>query len=302
MSNELSLITPLTITAGMITSSTAVTHVAAELEWNAATNYAKGQVVFRATWGRRYENLVPGVHADNPEDNPERWYDLGPTDTMAMFDTEVSTQSIADNTLTVVFAPGAFDAMFLAGLDGASLSVTVKALAGGSVIYSVTEPLEASEPADYWEYFFDPFQPKSTFYASGLDPYAGCEVTLTVSNPAGIARCGMASLGALTKLGKSLSGVTISPKSYARVTVDERGATKIKKGKSAQDMTISATVPLDDLTRVHDNLTRVMGVPCVWIGSDSKRLSSMRVFGLGNGKLTEQGSHAMLNLTVEGMI
>ncbi len=303
MTAPLSFILPLTIQASMVTSSTAVSHSTTEATWNAATSYAKGVIVFRSTFGRRYENLVPGVNSGLPEDTPDRWYDLGATDQMSMFDAEVSTQTIADDTLTVVFQPGAFNSIFLAGLDGTWLSVTVKAAPGGATIYSYTGTLEGSEPSDYYEYCFDPFKAKTDFIAFGVDPYGACEVTITVTNPGGIARCGMASMGDLTALGQSLQGVTVEPKSYAKIATDTRGATSIRKGKSARDMAINALVPLDETDAVIDALTKVMGVPCVWIGTDSARLKSMRTFGLGNGKMNYDSSYnATLSLTVNGMI
>jgi hypothetical protein len=303
MSAPVSFISPLTITPSMIASSTAVSHAATEADWVAGTSYGKGTVVYRPTYGRRYENLVPGINAGLPEDTPDRWYDLEATDAMTMFDAEVSTQSIADGALITVFAPGAFNSMYLAGLDGTSLTVTVKAEPGGSVIYADTQSLEDSEPDDYYEWCFAPFKPKTDYIALNLDPYAGCEVTLAISSPGSIPKCGMASLGDLVSLGgQALQGAKVIPRSFARVVADSRGKTSIKKGKAARDMAVTAMISIDDVDAVADALTSVLGVPCAWIGTDSARLRSMRTFGLGNGDITVGGNSANLNLTVNGMI
>lgn len=304
MTAHVSFILPLAITAAMITSSTAVQKLPGELEWSADTDYAVGTVVFRASLGRRFENQIPGVDSSPPEDDSMRWYDLGTTGPLSMFDNEVSTQSMAPDALTVVFRPGAFNALYLAGLDGTSLEVTIKDAPGGAVIHSFTEWLEDSEPEDYYEYFFSPYIPKTDFLATDLGPYANCEVMITVSAPGGVARCGMASLGDLTSLGgPALRNVNVAPKSYARITTDDRGKTSIKRGKAAIDMQISALVPFAQSNTVVDALTRVLGVPCTWIGTDAQHLRSMRTFGLGNGKLVyDKRDHATLTLTVEGMI
>lgn len=304
MSTPVSFISPLTITASMITSSTAVTRLASELDWNAATNYTVGTVVFRPAIGRRFENQIPGVDNSPPEDNAARWYDLGATGPLSMFDSEVSTQSICAGTLTTVFRPGAFNAMHLVGLEGSSLNITIKAAPGGAAVYSYSGSLEDSQPAEYYEHFFSPFKPKTDFLVTDLAPYASCEVTISISSPNGVARCGMASLGDLISLGgQALSGVTVEPKSYARIVTDERGKTSIKKGKAARDMAITAWVPTEEADTVVDALTQVMGVPCTWIGTDLQNFRSLRTFGLGNGKLTyDKVNHATLNLTVQGMI
>lgn len=303
MTTPVSFISPLTISASMITSSTAVTKLAGELDWNAATNYTVGTVVFRPTLGRRFENQIPGVNSTPPEDDSARWYDLGATSSMSMFDSEVSTQSMCAETLTAVFRPGAFNAMYLA-VEGRSLAITIKDAPGGTNTYTYSGSLEDSQPDDYYEHFFSPFKAKTDFLVTDLTPYASCEVTITVSNTGGVARCGMASLGDLVSLGGSaLSGVTVEPKSYARIVTDERGKTSIKKGKAARDMAITAWVPREETDSVVDALTQVMGVPCVWIGTDMNSYRALRTFGLGNGKFTyDKVNYATLNLTVQGMI
>lgn len=149
-------ISPLVITAAMVTSSTAVTKLPGELDWVATADYAVGTVVYRPALGRRFENLKPGVHSSPPEDALDRWYDLGATSKMSMFDDSPATQSIAPGTLTQVFRPGAFNAMYLAGLDGQTLTVTVKDQPGGTVIFTHTESLEKSEASDWWEHFESP--------------------------------------------------------------------------------------------------------------------------------------------------
>lgn len=304
MTTPVSFISPLTITSSMITSSTAVTHSTTEASWVSGTTYSVGTVVFVSSVGHRFECQVAGSSTISPENDLDRWYDLGATDQATMFDSEVSTQSIADGTLITVFRPGAFDALYLAALDGTSLAVTIKDAPGGVVVYSYSGTLEGSAPDDYYEYFFSPFKPQTEFFVTGLTPYALCEVTISVSNPGGIARCGMTSLGALTSLGgPALSGVTVEPKSYARITTDDRGKTSIKKGKAARDLSVSALVPLADADDVVDALTAVMGVPCAWIATDLTNMRTLRTFGLGNGKLTyDKTSHATLSLTVQGMI
>ena len=304
MTTPVSFISPLSITASMITSSTAVTKLASELDWNADTNYTVGTVVFRPTLGRRFENKIGGVDSAPPEDDSDRWYDLGATSSMSMFDSEVSTQSMCAETLTTVFRPGAFNALYLGALDGRSLTITIKDRPGGATVYSYNGSLEDSEPDDYYEHFFSPFKPKTDFLATDLMPYASCEVTIAVTNTGGVARCGMASPGDLVSLGgPALRGVTVEPKSYARIVTDERGKTSIKKGKAARDMAITAWVPKDETDAVVDALTQVMGVPCVWIGTDMTSYRSLRTFGLGNGKFTyDKANHATLNLTVQGMI
>jgi hypothetical protein len=305
MTSPISFIRPLTITASMITSSTAVSHSSTEPDWNSTTAYTAGQVRFRpAPVGRRFECLVSHAASSTPpEDDQTRWYDLGATDKTTMFDGEVSTPTIADGTLTQVFQPGAFNAIHLLGLDGTSMTFTVKAAPGGAEVRKDVVALEDSQPPDYYEHFFDPFRPRTDYLVTGLEPYANCEVTITINNPGGIAKCGMGCLGDLVAVGgPALTGSTVEPKSYARVVTDERGRTSIKKGKAAKDLAASAVVNISDADKVVDDLTSILGVPTTHILTDTTTLRSLRGFGLGRGRLTYSQSHAKLDYTVEGMI
>lgn len=305
MTAPVSFISPLSITSSMITSSTAVKKLAGEAEWSATGDYVVGTVVFRTTLGRRFENQIPGVNATPPEDDQDRWYDLGATDKTTMFDSEVSTESIASDILTVVFRPGAFNAMFLAGIrDGATLEITAREAPGGPVYFNHFESLEDSEPADYYEYYYSGFKPKTDFLVTDLHPFASCEVTISIANPGGAVGCGMACLGDLVSVGgPALRGVTVEPKSYARITTDDRGKTRVKKGKAARDLTASALVPREMADEVTEALEGVLGVPSVWLVTNSRTSRTLRSFGLGKGKLTyDKVDYATLNLTVEGMI
>ncbi|MYM25785.1 hypothetical protein GTP46_24460 [Duganella sp. FT135W] len=303
MTAILSFLSPLAITPEMLIRSTAVSHTAGELEWSAGTSWAKGAVVFRTPLARRYENLIAGVDTGLPEDTPERWYDLGATDRMTMFDSEVGTQSIADGALTVVFRPGAFNGLFLAGLEGTHLDIAVRDYVGGEVLLNYSGSLEGSQPADYYDWCFAPFRQMTDFIALDIAPYGRSEVSITISYPGSVAKCGIAALGDMKGLGPSLAGLTVEPKSYARITTNSRGETAIRKGKSARDMSISALIPIADADSVVAEMSDVLGVPCVVIASDSTQMQAARVFGLPSGKVTYPGGqYANLSMTVQGMI
>lgn len=305
MPSPISFILPLKILQSMITSSTAVAKLAGELEWNAASAYTVGQIVVRTDFGgRRFQNLIAGTNANKPEDDKERWYDLGVTGPLTMFDSEVSSQSMAPNALTVVFRPGAFNAMYLAGLDGLSLTIIVKEAPNGVEVYRFDGSLEDSEPADYYEYYFSPYKPKTEFLVTGLAPFANCEVTITISNPGSVARCGMASLGDQVSLGgPAMRGAKVKPKSYNKITTDKQGKTSVSKGKTARDISIRAQVPIEEAADVVDAVEQVNGIPCTWIGSDLPNLRTLRTFGLGTAEFSHDNDIvADLSLTVEGMI
>lgn len=294
-------ISPLVITAATITSSTAVTKLPGELDWVATGDYALGQVVFRPALGRRFENLKPGVNSSPPEDALDRWYDLGATSKTSMFDDSPASQSIAPGTLTQVFRPGAFNAIYLAGLEGQSLSVIVKDQPGGTVVYEYTGSLEKSEVSDWWEYFFSPLRPRTDFMATEITPYASCEVTIKVVNTGGVARCGIASIGDLVSLvGIAESGARVKARTLSRIDSDSRGRPTKEPGRNARDLAFTVTVPLDMAETIADAVDAVMDVSCPVMATDIDSLRVARTFGLIGYDLTLRSVDAVFNFSVQG--
>lgn len=299
-----SYIKPLVIKPSMITSSTAVPKLAGEVEWNADVTYVLGQVVIRTELGgRRFENRIAGKNANKPEDDRDRWYDLGSTDQNTMFDSKDGRQSIAPNVLTVVLRPGAHNAMFLAGLDGAELDIVWKEYPGGPEYHTYSGSLEDSQPDDYYDYYFSPYSPQTDFLITDLAPYASCEVTISVRNPGSVARCAIASIGDLTAVGgPALSGVSVDVSGSARVTADERGLASVVAGKLACDLSAQAIVPSDMARGVVRAAREVQNIPCPWLITDQRLREELRSFGLGSIKLTYGSNRITASIDVQGTI
>lgn len=304
---SLSVLAPVTIVDALLTSSTAPeTDYAA---WSGATTYAIGDRVINTTTHRKYESLKATNLNHDPSDILNRtgvtpwWLDIGPTNRWAMFDSEVSTQTSIASPLTVVLHPGAINAFYLAGLDGDTLTVSIKDSPSGSVIYSYTGNLEASTPGDYYEYFFDRFMPQTDFLASGIDAYTDMQITITITKVTGNVKCGVLAVGDLKPLGLTQYGAKAKPKTYSYIKIDEFGNNTIIKRKTAKDMSASSYVKLEEANYVLDTITELLGTPCVWIGTEVSQYSGLRVFGLGSAELSyDQPEVAMLSLNVQGLI
>jgi hypothetical protein len=300
----LSVLVPIQIGDGNLTSSTVPEND--EAVWVSGTAYAVGNRVIRNH--RIYEAVRAGSGRDpaleiNSGGANRYWLDVGPTNRYAMFDNVVSTPTTAATTLTVVLHPGPFNSVFLAGLDAEDISITIKDAPGGTVIKQVTAPLEGTAPADYWEYFYEPFKPATDYLLTGVDPYHDAEITVTLSRDSGTVKVGVLVVGDNRPLGTTLKGATAEPRSFSYIKTDEFGNTIIKKRKSARDMTVSAYVPIEEANSVLETLTAVLGVPVVLSGTDLPQYSGLRGFGLFNARLTYDGvDSATLSGTLQGLI
>jgi hypothetical protein len=232
------------------------------------------------------------------------WLDIGPTNQWAMFDGEVSTQTVVASPLTVVMRPGSFNGLYLAGLDANSIDITVKDAPGGNVVYSYSGLLEGSQPADYDEYFFDRFKPLTDFLVSDIEQYNDSELTVTLSSASsGTVKCGVLAAGDLRALGRTQRGAKAKPKTYSYIKTDDFGRTSIKRRKSAKDMSASALLDLSEANTVTDLIQGLLDVPAVWIASADQEYGALRVFGLGSGEISFDGSdYCQLSLNVQGLI
>jgi hypothetical protein len=310
MTENLSALVPIAISAAMLTSST-VTE-AEYPAWSAGTTYTSGQFCLSTATHRVYQSQADGNLNKDPTDPanqvsvgtvPVYWIDYGPTNKFALFDDQVNTQTAVASPLTVVLTPGGFDAFWLGALDAESLTVTVKDAPGGNVIFSATSTLEASAPGDYDEYFFSPFRPQTDFLASGIDHYSNAELTVTLARSSGQVKCGMLAVGSLAVLGPSQRGVKVKPKTYSYIDMDKYGITRIRRRKAAVDMDASARIDLSDASYVGGVLRSLQDEPAVWIGASSAPYTDLRVFGLGSGDINyDQPQSCLLTINVKGMI
>lgn len=303
------VLVPLAVTTAMLTSSTIAEPASGETVWAAATSYAVGQQVIRVETHRIYENLIAGVNATLPESAPTRWLDVGPTNRWAVFDTLVSTQSTIVTPLTFVLRPGFFNSIALYGLDGATVSVSVKDAPGGTVFYNKTIDL-IEPPIDYYDYYFGVIRASIKAIFQGILPQADPELTITVSAGAGITvKAGMIAIGDLRGLmlsdgfGGTLAGAKAKPITYSYISTDAFGNTKIIKRAKATDLDIRAVVPKADTDAALLTIQSVLDIPAVWIASDQPGYDGLSVFGLASGDVTYEGPvYSTITLNIKGLI
>lgn len=307
------VLVPLTITDAMVASSTAAEPSALETAWNAATSYTVGQEAILTSTHRVYTNLIAGVNATSPNlaltGSTPRWLDTRPTNKWAAFDGQVNTQSAVVTPLTYVLRPGLFNAIALYGLDGASLTISVKDAPGGTVVDTRTSSLIAP-PIDNYDYYFGPIKPLTKAIFKDFTPYADPEVTITITATTGVTvKCGMIAIGDLRSLitvdgkGGTVYGAKAKPITYSYISTDIYGNTKIIKRSSATDMEIRVVVPAGDADSALATIQDVLDVPAAWIGSDTAGYTGLNVFGLASGDVSYDGpTQSVLTINVKGFI
>lgn len=302
-----SVLVPIEIVDSILVSSSAAETDYAP--WNGATTYATDQYCISTVTHRIYKSMKDGNVGKDPTDIANRtgttvwWQDVGPTNKWAMFDGEVSTQTVVASPLTVVLRPGFFNAFYMGAIDAEQIDCVVTDAPGGNVIWSFSGALEGSAPADYYEYWFTAFKPMTDFLANGIDQYNDAELSVTLSKASGTVKVGVLSVGDLRPLGNTQYGAKAKPKTYSYIKVDEFGKTKIVRRKAAKDLSLTAWIKTEEANSVVDTLTEVLDVPCVWIGHSLPEYAGLRAFGLGRGEVSyDKPKDCLLTIDVEGMI
>jgi hypothetical protein len=306
MTAKVSVLVPIEVDGKVLISSTAVETYSA---YAAAKTYAKGDRCLSPTTNRIYESLQGNNAGHDPSDatnltgSTPWWFDFGPSNRMAMFDTDVSTTTVAQSPFTVVLRPGFFKDIYLS-LDADEVDLVVRDAPGGSVIHASHEILEGSQPGDYDEYFFGRFEPRYDFIAQDIEPYNAAEITLTLTSASGTVNCAVMDVGDLVELGRTLVGAKVTPKTFSYIEQDKFGGAKIVRRGAANDLSISGILDRSEAPMVHRKLMSVLDKPCLVAASTGVDYSPLRNFGLISGGIEYPNipDKCNLNINVQGLI
>lgn len=288
---------PIKITPAVLVSTTATDATTA---WVSGTTYVYGATVKRSQ--RLYRRSVAGAGTVVPELDTANWVDGGPTNDWAMFDVENFTVTTGPAVLTVVANVGYFSALYLSGLIGTSVTVTVRATPGGTVIYTSTAALSTRIVNDWYDFYFAPFvqQEDTTFENLPIAPSAQLTVTITDGTAAA---CASLDVGNIFVFGGTEYGAKAEIKSYSTVKTDAFGRLTTVKRYSAKTMTARVLVDLKNANAAQAVLDDLDAVNAVYIATTLGAYGPLRVRGIASGPLSfDLTNYCYLNLTVTGTI
>ena len=269
------VVKPTTLTAAMLVSTDAAETYSA---WNAATAYVLDDIVLRTTTERLYQRLVAGTTATAPESDTVNWLDIGPSNKWAMFDGEISTATTKSTSLTVVLKPGYVNSLALFGLVGSNLAVTVRDALAGNIVYTLSQDLDGTIIADWYQYFFEPVVQLAELVLTDLPPYGDAHITVVLTGT-GTVECGICLVGTFYPLGDTQYGASVGIIDYSRKETDAFGVTTFVRRAYSKRM--SAKLMLDNvqMNKVQRVLADLRATPCAWIGVDDSTYAPLVVYG-----------------------
>ena len=301
MTTKAKIIVPTPFTPAMLVSTNAVETRPA---WSAGTTYAKDAFVDFGT--HIYQSLVNNNTGNNPATSPMFWVLIGPDNVHAMFDDQVSTQTVSPAPLNVTVATGNIGAVFLGNLVGSRVTLTVRDGNGGPIVYQQTQSLSGEEASDWYQYFFfDPLTQRTQAAFTGIPPFASSHVTVSLQG-SGLVSVGMMQFGRLRDLGTIEYGAQGGFIDYSRKLTDEFGATTFVRG--AYSKRLNCTMALDRLqfNRINRLVAEVRSTPIVFIGSDAtpEYEEALTIFGFIRSfqPTIAYPSFSLCSMEIEGLI
>ena len=281
--------------------------------WDVGATYAAVDRVYSPVTHRVYESAKDNNTGRDPTDPLNRynaagiatwWIEVGPTNLAAMFDGMISSQTSAPSPLVITLRPGAFNGFALFAIDADTISETVRSGPGGDIIfYEPATQLDAAQPSDYYEYFFDRPKPLTQIIRSGIEAYSDAEITLTLTKGSGNVKLGMFAIGDLRPVGIPQRDAKVSPQTFTYVAQDAFGNAVVKKRPNATNMSITAVMDKSEANAVKNTVDEILGTPCVVVGSEADEYEWLTTFGMVSADFDPSPyPYVKVSLTVKGFI
>jgi len=261
---------------GLVYSNAAELYAA----WSSATTYAKDALVIYQT--HIYKSLVNTNLNNIPSVvGSTFWTDMGPDNTHAMFDGQISTVTTSSTPLTVVISTGIINSCALLGLVGSTAKVYMTDGATSKVVYTKSKSLDGTVLLDWYMYFFEPFVQKGDVVLTDLPPYNSGYLVMVLTSGSTVA-IGELMIGTVYSLGDYdlEQGATIGIIDYStKDTNTTTGVTTFTKRAFAKRMSGQFLVDNGSINGVQRILSDIRAVPSVFIGSELTDYSPLIVYG-----------------------
>jgi hypothetical protein len=238
---------------------------------------------------RRYEALIDVTGKYPPDhiggDTPA-WLELGATNPWAMFDNQVATATEGAAAWTAgggrgiqfEIQPGQIaNAVALLNVYAASVRVEVLDPSEG-VVYDATRSLtSALGITDWYSWFFEPIERMSDVVFLDLPSYGTAQVRVSLHEPTGNARCGLAVLGSQKEIGGTHWGASVGITDYSRKERDVFGRPTIVSRDYSKRASLDVGIVAGRVDYVQRLLAGYRTTPLIWVGTE--QYASTLIYG-----------------------
>lgn len=266
------IIRPMTVDDVALSSSNVLENDYAE--WDVETEYGLGDLKIYVTTDTHW--IIESLQAANTGHTPTGetsdtwWLKRGNTNRWKMFDQSVQSQTENADTIEVdLIADGIADGVALLNVSAATVNITVTDATDGEVYNEDFNMTSDSGIQDWYAYFFEPIVRLSDLAVTGLPPYAGATIGVTLDDTGNTAKCGALVLGQFKELGLTQYGLGLGITDYSVKQQDDFGNYTILERAYRRRSDISLWVDNGFVDQLYTLLASYRATPTVYIGSDS---------------------------------
>jgi len=273
------IIRPVVVTDAVLDSSNVPENDYAE--WNVATAYTVGNRVILLSTHRIYEAVGPSTGVNPATDDGTNWLNIGATNRWKAFDQKIGdpVTQLDSISYTLTDDNSTPTGVALFGLKGVTATVTVTDSVEGEVYNQTNSLLDSNEIFDWFTYFFEEITYVTTTLFTGIPPYRGSTVSVTVTEDTGeTARLGQLVFGSLTELGVTTYGTAISIQDFSRKETDAFGNFIVVERAFANLVDFDVRLPTQTAGRVRRILAEYRATPIVYIGNEDSSFGTI-VYG-----------------------
>ena len=273
--------------------------------WASGANYAAGDERHRVETGMVYTATAAiTASAVPPEQDAAKWNATRPTNRMAAFDLYRHTRTSGDSQLILTLRPDAFvDMVYLAGVTGASATVSVTDGPAGPVVQPLTTiPLDSYGVHDWQAVFLAPVLLQEYALFTGIELCADPVITITINNPGSTAKLGKVLAGRFLSLGWAEYGVSfrVQNNDYTKFFPD--GTYEYRERPPSAHVSGRVFIDPKDFQAVGTYIEMYRSRPTLWAMHTGEGFDLLRHVAKFSGELTRDSfGRASLNATMEGM-
>jgi hypothetical protein len=273
------IIRPVVVTDAVLDSSNVPENDYAE--WDVATAYTVGNRVILLSTHRIYEAVGSSTGVNPATDDGTNWLNIGATNRWKAFDQKISDPVTQLNSISYTLTDdnSTPTAVALFGLKGVTATVTVTDDTEGEVYSQTNSLLDSDEIFDWFSYFFEEITYVSTTLFTGIPPYRGATVSVTVTEDTGeTAQLGQLVFGYLTELGVTTYGTAISIQDFSRKETDAFGNFIVVERAFSNLVDFDVRLPTQTAGRVRRILAEYRATPIVYVGNENSSFGTI-VYG-----------------------
>lgn len=293
------LIMPVTVDDAVLVSS----NVPEEDAWDVMETYAQGDIA-RVT-SSLYRSVQNGNTGHDPasDADAEWWIRIGPSNRWRMFDEAVGTQTTNPDSIEVELAPSGFvDSFALLNLSAATAQVTFRIGEEDPYFDETYLLIDNSAVVDWWTWLFEPIKRQTDLAVTGLPPYFGPTVEVTLSAPDATAACGALIIGQSKQIGSTALGARLGIDDFSRKETDpDFGVTTLLKRGFRRRGDYTVLIENGALDGIYATLSELRATPLIWIPSDA--YGATLIYGWYREAQTEIAypNHSLVSLSLEGL-